>query len=153
MHLSRNWLANPPTSYRSLSLSLGPKSPKSLKKSQKLWKKSRKSPEQTFSRLFLDFSDFFKTFSRLLGTPGPEAPGHFFQTFCGFRARRARETPVARGRVRKNWPFGNKTNPHLELPGLNKKEAENCTPNLSAVVCTPMHSHTSDIPPVLLGSP
>ena len=88
-----------------LQESLGPSRPEIPKKSekslpgppapgsQKVWKKSRKSPEQTFSRLF-------ETFSRLLGTPRPEAPGDFFQTFWGFRARRARETPVARGRVR-----------------------------------------------------
>ena len=46
--------------------------------------------------------DFFETFSRFFGTPGPEARETFFQTFWGFRARRARETPVARRRVRKS---------------------------------------------------
>ena len=87
----------------------GPEIPKESEKSlpgppalgsQKVWKKSQKSPEETFSRLFPDFSDFFETFSRLFGALGPEAPGDFFQTLWGFRARRARETPVARGRVR-----------------------------------------------------
>ena len=98
---------------RELQESLGPSGPEIPKKSekslpgppapgsQKVWKKSRKSPEQTFSRLFPDFSDIFETFSRLFRAPGPEAPGDLFQTFWGFRARRARETPVARGRVRK----------------------------------------------------
>ena len=93
--------ANPPASYRSLSGPLGPKSQKGLKKvsrplapgSPKVRKKSRKSPEQTFSRLFPE--------TRLLGTPGPEAPGDFSSDFfLGFRARWARETPVAGGRVR-----------------------------------------------------
>ena len=102
-------LANPPTSYRSLSGPPGPKSPKSLKKVSRGLRprgpqKSRKSPEQTFSRLFPDFSDFFETFSRLLGTPGPEAPGDFFQTFWGSRAQRARETPVARWGIRNPNP-------------------------------------------------
>ena len=39
---------------------------------------------ETFSRLFPD--------SR--GVPVPEVPGDFFQTFSGFWARRALETPV-----------------------------------------------------------
>ena len=34
------------------------------------------------------------TFWRLFGVPGPEAPGDIFETFLGFRARRARETSV-----------------------------------------------------------
>ena len=60
----------------------GPEIPKKSEKSLPGPKKSRKSPEQTFSRLFPDFSgffetfpdfsDFFETFSRLFGTPGPE---------------------------------------------------------------------------------
>ena len=40
-------------------------------------------------RLFRDF----------LGVPGPEAPGDIFETFLGFRARRARETSVRGGLV------------------------------------------------------
>ena len=81
---------------RELQESLGPSGPEIPKKSekslpgpeapgpQKVWKKSRKSPEQTFSRLFPDFSDFFKTLSRLFGAgrlfsdsfgiSGPEGP-------------------------------------------------------------------------------
>ena len=79
-----------------------PKSEKSLPGplaagSQKVSKKSR---TDICSRLFPDFSDFFENFSRLFGTPGLGAPGDFFQTVLGFRARRAGETPVARGRVR-----------------------------------------------------
>ena len=70
----------------------GPEIPKKSEKSlpgppapgsQKVWKKSRKSPEQTFSRLFSDFLDFFETFSRLLGHPGPPAPGDFFFRLFG----------------------------------------------------------------------
>ena len=87
-------VANPPTSYRSLSGPPGPRdSPKSLKKKvsrgrrprgpKKSGKKSRKSPKQTFSRLFPDFSDFFETFSGLLGLPGPEAPGRLLSDFLG----------------------------------------------------------------------
>ena len=62
---------------RATGVSEGPRSQKSLKKvsrglrpRQKVWKKSRKSPEQTFSRLFLDFSDFFETFPDFLGPWG-----------------------------------------------------------------------------------
>ena len=48
-----------------------------------------------FSLRFLDvFPEFFVP-------RGQRARETFFQTFWGFRARRARETPVARGRVRK----------------------------------------------------
>ena len=72
----------------------GPGVPKSLEKVSK-----RKSLEKSFSRPFPDFLDFFDTFSGRFGVPGPEAPGDIFQTFLGFRARRAQETPVARGRV------------------------------------------------------
>ena len=39
------------------------------------------------------------TFWRLFGVPGPEAPGDIFETFLGFRARRARETSVRGGLV------------------------------------------------------
>ena len=54
--------------------------PESLEKfSKNSGKKSRKGPEKTFSRLSPE--------SR--GTPGPEGLGDFFQTFSGFRARRA----------------------------------------------------------------
>ena len=80
----------------------GPEIPKKSEKSlpappapgsPKVWEKSRKSPEQTFSRLFPDFSDFFETFSRLFPDPGA-----VFQTFWGSQA------PVARRRVRNAWP-------------------------------------------------
>ena len=107
-------LANPPTSYRSLSGPPGPKSPKSLKKVsrglrplgpkksgkslekvRKVWKKSRKCLFGTFSRLFPDF----------LGPRGRRPRETFFRLFGDFLARRARETPVARRRVRKVNPF------------------------------------------------
>ena len=72
-----------------LQESLGPSGPEVPKKSekkspgasQKVWNKFRKSPEQTFSRLFETFPDF----------------SDFSETFWGFRAQRARDTPVARG--------------------------------------------------------
>ena len=93
-------VANPPPSYRGLS---GPKSPKNLKqvsRGLRPWgPKKPRSPEQRFSRLFPDVSDFFETFS-IFWAQGPEAPGDFSQTFWGSRALRARETPVTRGRVR-----------------------------------------------------
>ena len=72
----------------------GPKPPKSQKKVprgppesgkslEKVSKKSGKSPERSRK-------DFFETF------PDSRGPGRLFQTFSGFRARRARETPVNR---------------------------------------------------------
>ena len=80
---------------RELQESLGPSGPEIPKKSekslpgppalapQKVWKKSRKSPEQTYSRLFPDFSDFFETFSKLFGAPGLGGPGRLFSDFFG----------------------------------------------------------------------
>ena len=67
-----------------------PGAPKNLEQVSKKSEKSGKSLENACSGLF-------ETFSRLFGAPGPEAPGDSFQTFLGIRARRARETPVARG--------------------------------------------------------
>ena len=69
----------------------GPGAPKSL---EKVSKKSEKSGNFKVSKVSV--RDFCETFRH----PGAPAPGDFFQTFLGFRARRARETPVARGRVR-----------------------------------------------------
>ena len=75
--------ANTPASYRSLSGPPGPKTPKKSDKSllgppapgsQKVRKESRKSPEQTFSRLFLDSSDFLRLFPDFWGP----TPGDFF---------------------------------------------------------------------------
>ena len=87
-----------------LQESLGPSGPEMPQPpapgSQNVWKKSRKSPKSLEKVSKMSVRDFFETFSRPLGTPGPEAPGDFFQTFWGFRARSARETPVARRRVR-----------------------------------------------------
>ena len=72
----------------------GPGVPKSL---EKVSKKSRTDTFEALSRLFELFRDFFQTF----GDPGARGPGRlFFGLFWGFRARRARETPVARRRVR-----------------------------------------------------
>ena len=82
--------------YRGLSGPPGPETPKKSEKSLKkvpprVWKKSRKRPFRTFARLFPDSRDFFQT----LGGPWGRRPRQtFFQTFAGFRAWRARETPV-----------------------------------------------------------
>ena len=78
-------IANPPTSYRSLSGPPGPKSPKSLKKVSRGLrprgpKKSGKSLEKVPNRHFRDFFQTFRTFSRL------------FPDFWGPRGRRPRET-------------------------------------------------------------
>ena len=57
-------------------------------------KKSRKKVENesktTFFQLFQLLFDFFQPFL----APGPRGPGNLFSTFLGFRARRARMTPV-----------------------------------------------------------
>ena len=66
--------------------------PRVWKKSGKSLKSLEKVPKKFPKRLF-------ETFSRLSGAPAPEAPGDFFQTFSGFRARRASETLVNGQRV------------------------------------------------------
>ena len=78
-----------------LQESLGPSGPEIPKKSQKcllghpapgsqkVWKKSRKSPKSLEKVSKMSVRDFFETFSRLFGTPGPEAPGDFFSDFLG----------------------------------------------------------------------
>ena len=58
---------------------------------QKGRKKVENESKTTFFRLF---STFFRLFFNLFLTPGPRGPGNFFSTFLGFRARRARMTPV-----------------------------------------------------------
>ena len=76
--------------YRGRSGPPGPKPRKSLKKISRGLRargprESGKSLEKVFSGPFRDFFQTLETFSRL---------SHFFQTFSGFRAQRARETPV-----------------------------------------------------------
>ena len=71
-----------------VSRAFGPEIPKKSEKSLPVPpargpKKSGKSPEQTFSRLFPDFSDFFEAFSRHFGTPGAGGPGRLFADFFG----------------------------------------------------------------------
>ena len=86
---------------RELQESLGPlraRNPqKVLKKSPgasgprvppKVWKKSRKCPKSLGKVSKMSVRDFFETFSRLFGTPGPEALGDFFQTFWARRGPR-----------------------------------------------------------------
>ena len=81
------------------------KSPKSLGDSPK---SLRRVSKESFSETFLG----------LFGVPGPEAPGDIFETFSAFRARRARETSVRGGRVRKGghpkWDFAG--NFHTKSP-------------------------------------
>ena len=87
----------------------GPKkSGKSLEKVRKVWKKSRKC--------------LFGTFSRLFGTPGAGDPGRLFADFLGFRAQRARDTPVARGRVRKSRLSGSRFGPWPQRPGISQQD-------------------------------
>ena len=64
-----------------------PRGQKRLKKVEKRSKTSQKQP-------FFDLFNFFSTFSQPFLAPGPKGPGNFFSTFLGFRARRARMTPV-----------------------------------------------------------
>ena len=65
----------PRKSQKKVSGASGPRPPresgKSLEKVSRVWKKSRKGPEKTFSRLCPDS----------WGGPGPEALGDFFQIF------------------------------------------------------------------------
>ena len=132
-----NCFANPPASYRSLSGPPGTKSQKSLKRVSRGTrprgpKKSRKSPEQTFSRLFPDFRDFFETFSRLLWPRGRRP--HETLAF----QRRARETPVARGRVRNNCWFRAPAEAGTEkVPQINfcNKDFAELSGELSGAIC------------------
>ena len=78
--------------------------PESGKSLEKVSKRSRK--------------DFFETFSRLSGGPRPEAPGDVFQTFSGFRARRARETPC-------KWPTRSQGSVWAENP-TSKMSIRSC---------------------------
>ena len=64
-----------------------PRGPKRLKKS---WKKVEKVEKRSFLTRFWPFFDFFLTFL----DPGAERPRQLFLDFLGFRARRARMTPV-----------------------------------------------------------
>ena len=78
----------------------------------------------------------FGTFSRLFGASGPEVLGlrdFFFQTFLGFRARMAWETPLARGRVRKSGGIQSTRIPRCkgECHCLRK----NCPINSSNLFC------------------
>ena len=68
----------------------GPKSPKSLKKVSRGLRP--RGPQKSGKSL------------KKVRKVWPEGPGDFYQSFWGFRARRARETPVARRRVRNLLP-------------------------------------------------
>ena len=69
----------------------GASRPQGQKKVEKKSKKGQKRVKNNlFFRLFQPFFDFFSTFF----DPGAERPRQLFSTFLGFRARRARMTPV-----------------------------------------------------------
>ena len=97
-----------------LQESLGPSGPEIPKKSEKslagppapgsqnVWKKSGKSLEKVSKKSEKSGKSLENVRSGLL----QDFLETFFQTFWGFRARRARETPVARGRVRKPCSLG-----------------------------------------------
>ena len=114
-----HWVGNQPAPYRGLSGPPGPKSPKKSRKClpgppapgpQKVSKKSRGQSKNTLQTLSGDSPETSRTvpetFLRLFGVPGPEAPGDIFETFLGFRARRARETSVRGGLVPNHWESG-----------------------------------------------
>ena len=95
--------------YRSHSGPLGPKSQKSRKKGSrglsapgpKKVEKSRKEVEKRVkNNLFSTFFNFFSTFFQPFLALGP---GNLFSTFLGFRARRARMTPVRGQEDRKSF--------------------------------------------------
>ena len=97
LFLSSFRLASPPASYRSLSGPPGPKSPKSLQKVSR-GQRVPKSLEKVSKCLFGTLSRLSPDF---LGPRGWRPRETFFRHFGDFGARRARETPVARRRVRK----------------------------------------------------
>ena len=88
-------IGKPLAIYRGLSGPPGPKPQKVWKKSDppSLEKVSKKSGESGKSLEKVP-KDFFETFSRLSGGSGAGGPRETFSDFVGFRARRARETPV-----------------------------------------------------------
>ena len=103
----RFWLGTSPP-LTEVSRALRARNPKKVSKipgPQKVSKKSRgqsgKSPESLRKVSGECFWTVPGTFWRLFGVPGPEAPGDIFETFLGFRARRARETSVRGGLVPK----------------------------------------------------
>ena len=72
----------------------GPPAPRGPQSLEKVSKKSFRGLFETFSRLSRLFRDFFQTLGGPSQAKGPPTPGDCFQTFSGFRARGARETPV-----------------------------------------------------------
>ena len=99
-------VATPPAPYRSLPGPPGPESRKSLKRvsrglpapgSKKCPKQSRNSLRRLKTVYFESPETVSRLFRTLFGLRGREAPGDSFETLSGFRARRARETPVRGG--------------------------------------------------------
>ena len=108
-------VATPPAPYRSLPGPPGPESRKSLKRvsrdlpapgSKKCPKQSRNSLRSLKTVYFETPETVSRLFRTLFGPSAPGtpkgagilAPGDSFETLSGFRARRARETPVRGGR-------------------------------------------------------
>ena len=93
-----------PAPYRSLPGSWGPESPKSLRRVSRGLPApgSKKCPKQSRKSLKKDCFETPETLPRLsrtlFGPRGRKAPGDSSETLWGFRARRARGTPVRGGR-------------------------------------------------------
>ena len=91
-----------------------PRGQKRLKKSRKRWKSRKKV-------VFDSFLTFFRFFQPFL-TRGREAPKTVFRLFLGFRARRARMTPV-RGQGGCNSCFGAKPALTRTKPALKRGQS------------------------------
>ena len=81
----------------------GPLGPKAQKKSRKKVPGGREKVEVEKNCFWLVFDRFFRLLFQPFSTPGPRGPGNLFSNFSGFRARRARMTPV-RGQGDCNGP-------------------------------------------------
>ena len=93
--------------YGSLPGPLGPESRKSLQRvfrglpapgSKKCPRQSKNSPRSLETVYFETPETVFRLFRTLFGPWGRKAPGDSLETLSGFRAQRARETPVRGGR-------------------------------------------------------
>ena len=83
---------------RPLQESPGPSGPGIPKESQKSPKQPRNSLRSLKTVYFETPETVSRLFRTLFGPRGRKAPGDSFETLSGFRARRARETPVRGGR-------------------------------------------------------
>ena len=127
-----NFLATPPAPYRSLPGPPGPESRKSLKRrplrglpapgSKKCPKQSRNSLRSLKTVYFETPKTVSRLFRTLFGPRGRKAPGDCFETLSGFRARRARETPVRGGRGCKT--FSNLGTGFLRSAGAEQQKGQ-----------------------------